>query len=135
MDVADLERRVDYLSVQVERLIDLHRPFPSPMTQFRKAAMLCALSFEEEALARKLLGVVQAFNNGEEVDIHSGLLPLPAETVQLYNEYAAQETINSDQAKAMLKTVVSGGDVVTGELLTAWESAQSMIRSNDEGNR
>lgn len=60
VDVAALERRIEYLSVQIERLIELHSPFPSPITVFRKPAMLMALTFEQETLALKLLGAVHA---------------------------------------------------------------------------
>ena len=73
--LAELERRIEYLSVQVERLIDLQRPFPSPLIEFRKAAMLSALTFEQEALVQKLLGAVHSFNNGNEIDVNTGLLP------------------------------------------------------------
>ena len=49
--IAELEQRIEYLSVQVERLIDLQNPFPSPLTPFRKRAMLNALTSEQKTLA------------------------------------------------------------------------------------
>lgn len=134
-DVAALEQRIEYLSVQVERLIELQSPFPSPMTTFRKAAMLTALTFEQEALARKLLGAVHAFNNGTEVDINEGLLPFPEETVALFNEYAAEGTIDSNRAKDLLKSLVPGGDGAAQSLIEAWDTVQSEIRRNDDGQR
>lgn len=39
-----LEERVEYLSVQVERLIELQSPFPSVFQPFRTAAMMCAIT-------------------------------------------------------------------------------------------
>lgn len=127
-DVAALEQRIEYLSVQVERLIELHSPFPGPMTEFRKAAMLTALTFEQEALARKLLGAVNSVNNGEKVDLNQGLLPFPDETVTLFQEYAAAGTIDSKQARSLLKTFIPGGDGAAQRLLEAWELVQSEIR-------
>lgn len=129
--LAELERRIEYLSVQVERLIDLQRPFPSPLIEFRKAAMLSALTFEQEALVQKLLGAVHAFNNGNEIDVNTGLLPFSQETIALFDAYAAQGAIAPDQVKDMLKTIVPGGDVVAEDLLNAWEVAQATIRRND----
>lgn len=129
--LAELERRIEYLSVQVERLIDLQHPFSSPLAEFRKAAMLSALTFEQEALVRKLLGVVHAFNNGNEIDVQKGLLPFSEETIALFDEYAAQGQITPDQVKDILKTIVPGGDVVAEDLLNAWEVAQATIRRND----
>ena len=87
-EIAALERQIEYLSIQVERLIDLQQPEPSPMTVFRKTAMLQALSFEQEAMVRKLLGAVHAFRNGKRADIREGLLPLSEETVEMSDEYA-----------------------------------------------
>ena len=127
-DVAALEQRIEYLSVQVERLIELHSPFPGPMTEFRKAAMLAALTFEQEALARKLLGAVNSVNNGEKVDLNQGLLPFPDETFTLFHEDAAAGTIDSKQARSLLKTFIPGGDGATQRLLEAWELVQSEIR-------
>lgn len=127
-DVAALEQRIEYLSVQVERLIELHSPFPGPMTEFRKAAMLAALTFEQEALARKLLGAVNSVNNGEKVDLNQGLLPFPDETFTLFHEYAAAGTIDSKQARSLLKTFIPGGDGAAQRLLEAWELVQSEIR-------
>ncbi|MCX2164201.1 MULTISPECIES: hypothetical protein [Corynebacterium] len=130
-DVIALERRIEYLSVQVERLIDLQNPFPGPMTVFRKAALLTALTFEQEVLARKLLGAVQVVRNGEKVDIGQGLLPFPAETVSMFNEYAIEGTIDSVQTKNLLKTFVPGGDAAAQNLIEAWETAQAAIRRSD----
>lgn len=134
-DVAALEQRIEYLSVQVERLIELQSAFPSPMTTFRKAAMLIALTFEQEALARKLLGAVHAFNNGTEVDINEGLLPFPEKTVTLFNEYTAEGSIDSNRAKCLLNTFIPGGDSAAQSLIEAWETAQSEIRRNDDGQQ
>ncbi|QYH20103.1 hypothetical protein JKI95_03625 [Corynebacterium aquatimens] len=119
-----MEQRIEYLSTQVERLIELHHPFPSPMTPFRKTAMLAGLTFEEEALARKLLGAVHAHNSGEKVDITGGLLPVPAKTAALFSEYATSGPITRDEAKNLLNTVVPGGDAAAEGLLEAWDSAQ-----------
>ncbi|MCX7542987.1 hypothetical protein OS128_08670 [Corynebacterium sp. P5848] len=130
-NVAALERRIEYLSAQVERLVELQSSFPSPMTIFRKAAMLAALTFEQEALARKLLGAVHAFNNGEKVDINQGLLPFPKETVDLFNECADKEEIDSEEVKGMLKTFVPGGDGAAQSLLEAWEIVQSKLQRSD----
>lgn len=132
VDVAALERRIEYLSVQIERLVELHNPFPSPMTIFRKTAMLMALTFEQETLALKLLGTVHAFNDGEKVDITQGLLPFPRETVALFNEYSDKGTMGTGEVVEMLKTFVPGGDKAAQNLIEAWESAQSAIRNNDE---
>ena len=131
-DVAALERRIEYLSVQIERLIELHSPFPSPITVFRKAAMLMALTFEQETLALKLLGAVHACNNGEKVDINLGLLPFPRETVVLFNEYSDKGTMGTSEVVNMLKTFVPGGDNAAQNLIEAWDSAQSAIHNNDE---
>ena len=131
-DVAALERRIEYLSVQIERLVELHSPFPSPMTIFRKTAMLMALTFEQETLALKLLGAVHALNNGEKVDINQGLLPFPRETVALFNEYADKGTMGTREVVDMLNTFVPGGDQGAQSLIEAWELAQSAIRNNDE---
>ncbi|MDU7287716.1 MAG: hypothetical protein E7L40_09150 [Corynebacterium kroppenstedtii] len=132
VDVAAWKQRIEYLSVQVERLIDLQNPFPSPMTTFRKTAMLCALAFEQETLARKLLGAIHAFNNGEKVDINQGLLPFPHETVALFNEYASKGTIDANEVKDMLKTFVPGGDGAAQNLLEAWETVQHKIQRNND---
>lgn len=132
VDVAALERRIEYLSVQIERLVELHNPFPSPMTKFRKTAMLMALTFEQETLALKLLGAVHARNNGEKVDIKQGLLPFPRETVALFNEYADKGTMGTREVVDMLNTFVPGGDQGAQSLIEAWESAQSAIRNNNE---
>lgn len=132
VDVAALERRIEYLSVQIERLVELHSPFPSPITVFRKAAMLMALTFEQETLALKLLGTVHAFNNGEKVDINQGLLPFPRETVLLFNEYSDKGTMGTSEVVNMLKTFVPGGDNAAQNLIEAWDSAQSAIHNNDE---
>lgn len=132
VDVAALERRIEYLSVQIERLVELHNPFPSPITVFRKAAMLMALTFEQETLALKLLGAVHACNNGEKVEIDQGLLPFPRETVVLFNEYSGKGTMGTGEVVEMLKTFVPGGDKAAQNLIEAWESAQSAIRNNDE---
>lgn len=132
VDVAALERRIEYLSVQIERLIELHSPFPSPITVFRKAAMLMALTFEQETLALKLLGAVHACNNGERVDINQGLLPFPRETVVLFNEYSDKGTMGTSEVVNMLKTFVPGGDNAAQNLIEAWDSAQSTIHNNDE---
>lgn len=132
VDVAALERRIEYLSVQIERLVELHSPFPSPITVFRKAAMLMALTFEQETLALKLLGTVHALNNGEKVDINQGLLPFPRETVLLFNEYSDKGTMGTSEVVNMLKTFVPGGDNAAQNLIEAWDSAQSAIHNNDE---
>ena len=132
VDVAALERRIEYLSVQIERLVELHSPFPSPITVFRKAAMLMALTFEQETLALKLLGTVHALNNGEKVDINQGLLPFPRETVLLFNEYSGKGTMGTSEVVNMLKTFVPGGDQGAQSLIEAWELAQSAIHNNDE---
>lgn len=132
VDVAALERRIEYLSVQIERLVELHSPFPSPITVFRKAAMLMALTFEQETLALKLLGAVHACNNGEKVEIDQGLLPFPRETIALFNEYSDKGTMGTSEVVDMLKTFVPGGDDAAQNLIEAWESAQSAIRNNDE---
>ncbi|KAA8728617.1 hypothetical protein F4V58_00390 [Corynebacterium phocae] len=124
-DIAALKQRIDYLSAQVERLVELQSSYPSPMTTFRKSAMLAALTFEQEALARKLLGAVHAFNNGEKVDINQGLLPFHEETVGLFNKYADRGEINSEEVKDMLKTFIPGGDGAAQRLLEAWEIVQS----------
>lgn len=110
VDVAALERRIEYLSVQIERLVELHSPFPSPITVFRKAAMLMALTFEQETLALKLLGAVHACNSGEKVEIDQGLLPFPRETIALFNEYSDKGTMGTSEVVDMLKTFVPGGD-------------------------
>ncbi|MCG7291197.1 hypothetical protein MHJ98_02300 [Corynebacterium afermentans] len=122
-DVAALERRIEYLSVQIERLIELHSPFPSPITVFRKPAMLMALTFEQETLALKLLGAVHAYNNGEKVDINLGLLPFPRETVVLFNEYSDKGPMGTSEVVNMLKTFVPGGDNAAQNLIEAWDSA------------
>ena len=132
VDVAALERRIEYLSVQIERLVELHSPFPSPITVFRKAAMLMALTFEQETLAFKLLGAVHTSNNGEKVDINQGLLPFPRETVLLFNEYSDKGTMGTSEVVNMLKTFVPGGDNAAQNLIEAWDSAQSAIHNNDE---
>lgn len=128
--IAELEQRIEYLSIQVERLIDLHNPFPSPLTPFRKRAMLNALTFEQETLAIKLLGAVSAFNEGEKVNINQGLLPFPHETVALFNDYADEGTIDAIQVKNMIKTFIPGGDASVHDLLEAWEIVQNKIRPN-----
>ena len=130
--IAELEQRIEYLSVQVERLIDLHNPFPSPLTPFRKRAMLNALTFEQETLAIKLLGAVSAFNKGEKVDINQGLLPFPPETVALFNDYAGEGTIDANQVKNMIKTFIPGGDASVHDLVEAWEAGQNRIRPNND---
>lgn len=124
VDVAALERRIEYLSVQVERLIELQHPFSAPTTAFRKAAMLQALTFEQEVLARKLLGAVLAFKDGEQVNMRQGLVPFPEETVNLFNEYAGAGAISSAQIVEMLETLVPGGESAARNLLEAWESVQ-----------
>ncbi|WP_296106340.1 hypothetical protein [uncultured Corynebacterium sp.] len=129
--IAELEQRIEYLSTQVERLVDLHNPFPSPVTMFRKTAMLNALTFEQEALAIKLLGAVSAFNEGEKVDLNQGLLPFPHETVALFNEYAGEDTIDANQVKNMIKTFIPGGDASVHDLVEAWEAVQNSIRHNN----
>lgn len=129
--IAELEQRIEYLSTQVERLIDLHNPFPPPMTAFRKTAMLNALTFEQEALAIKLLGAVTAYHEGEKIDINQGLLPFPDETVALFNDYADKGTIGADQVKNMLKTFIPGGDASVHNLVEAWETVQNKIRRNN----
>ncbi|MDO4914729.1 hypothetical protein [Corynebacterium sp.] len=129
--IAELEQRIEYLSTQVERLIDLHNPFPSPMTTFRKAAMLNALTFEQEALVIKLLEAVTAFNKGEKVDINQGLLPFPDETVALFNDYADKGTIDVKQVKNMIKTFIPGGDASAHNLIEAWEAVQNKSRRNN----
>lgn len=129
--IAALEQRMEYLSVQVERLVELQSSYPSPMTTFRKASMLAALSFEQEALARKLLGAVHAFNNGEKVDINQGLLPFPVETVDLFKKCADKGEIGFEEVKGMLKTFVPGGDGVAQSLLEAWEMVQFKLQRND----
>lgn len=129
--IAELKQRIEYLSTQVERLIDLQNPFPSPMTTFRKTAMLNALTFEQEALAIKRLGAVIAFHEGEKIDINQGLLPFPDETVALFNDYADKGTIGADQVKTMLKTFIPGGDASAHNLVEAWETVQNKIRRNN----
>lgn len=131
-DMAALERRIEYLSTQVERLIDLHNPFPSPMTPFRKAALLGALTFEQEARAIKLFGTVHAFNSGNGVDLDEGLLKFPSETIQLFREYVKNETIDSTQVAIMLKTFIPGGDGVIHSLIEAWNSARTTQPSRDK---
>ena len=130
--IAELEQRIEHLSIQVERLIDLHNPFPSPLTLFRKRTMLNALTFEQETLAIKLLGAVSAFNKGEKVDINQGLLPFPHETVALFNDYADGGTIDANQVKNMIKTFIPGGDASVHDLLEAWEAGQNRIRPNND---
>lgn len=105
------------------------------MATFRKVALLCALTFEEEAWARKLLGAVQAFNNGNVVDIQEGLLPFPEETVELFDEYSAGGKLSTDQVKDLLNTVVSGGDEVAQKLINAWEIVQSEMKRKDVEHR
>lgn len=126
-----LEKRVEYLSVQVERLIELQSPFPSLFQPFRKAAMMCSITFEQEVLTRKLLGAIHALNDGKSVDINEGLLPFPKETVTLFNQYAASGRIDRGDVKSLLKTIVPGGDEVVQRLLEAWEAVQSEIRCRD----
>lgn len=105
------------------------------MATFRKVALLCALTFEEEAWAQKLLGAVQAFNNGNVVDIQEGLLSFPEETVELFDEYSAGGKISTDQVKDLLNTVVSGGDEVAQKLINAWEIVQSEMKRKDVEHR
>lgn len=94
------------------------------MTVFRKTEMLQALSFEQEAMARKLLGAVHAFRNGKRLDIREGLLPLPEETVEMFDEYATQGSIDGVQARNLLKTVIPGGDSAAQALIEAWKVVQ-----------
>ena len=130
-EIAALERQIEYLSIQVERLIDLQQPEPSPMTVFRKTAMLQALSFEQEAMVRKLLGSVHAFRNSKRVDIREGLLPLPEETVEMFDEYATQGSIDGVQARNLLKTVIPGGDIAAQALIEAWEAVQQEFQGRN----
>ncbi|WP_147291475.1 hypothetical protein [Corynebacterium senegalense] len=116
----------------MERFIELQSPFPSRMTTFRKAAILTALTFEQEVLARKLLGAVHAFNNGTEADINEGLLPFPEITITLFNEYTAEGSLDSSRAKYLLNTFTPGGDSAAQSLIEAWGATQSEIRRNDD---
>ena len=131
-DVHALDQRIEYLSVQVERLIDLQNPFPGPMTVFRKAALLTALTFEQEVLARKVLSAVDVFRDRQAMDISKGFMPLPEETVALFYEYPAEGTIDTDRAKNLLKTFVPGGDGAAQDLVEAWETAQAEIRRSNK---
>lgn len=128
--LADLERRIEFLSAQVERLVTLHHPFPPPYVEFRKAVMLAALTFEQEALSQKLLGAVVAHNDGHIVDVREGLLPFPSETIELFDEYSTNGVIEPDQAIDMLKTIVPSG-AVAKDLFEAWEVGRSVIRQNN----
>jgi len=128
--LADLERRIEFLSAQVERLITLHHAFPPPYVEFRKAVMLAALTFEQEALSQKLLGAVVAHNDGYSVDVRKGLLSFPEETIELFNEYSANGVIEPDQTIDMLKTFVPSG-AVAKDLFQAWEVGRSVIRKSN----
>ncbi|QDZ41824.1 hypothetical protein FQV43_00560 [Corynebacterium sp. sy039] len=98
------------------------------MMEFRKVAMLTGLTFEQEALARKLLGAVLVFQRDRKVDIEKGLLPFPEETITLFKDYADDGMIDHNRIINLLKTFIPGGGNVAQELLAAWEVSQSEIR-------
>lgn len=122
---SQLENRLDYLSVQVERLIDQHRDTETPLSPFRKAAMLTAQTFEQEAAALKILGAVSSLHQGNEPDLTKGLLHLPDEVIERFNNYARKRAITPEEERELLQMVISGGESAALDLQKAWHKVQN----------
>lgn len=117
-----LERRIDYLSTQVERLIDMHQPHPSRMREFRKAAMLSGQTFEQEVHARKVLAYVAQLPSERPADVSGGVLPLPESTQRMLEDVANATQIDEQDVHKILATVVGGGIGGARQLFDAWKT-------------
>lgn len=116
---SQLENRLDYLSVQVERLIDQHRDTETPLSPFRKAAMLTAQTFEQEVAALKILGAVSSLHQGNEPDLTKGLLHLPDEVIELLNDYSQEGIITPEEERELLRMIIGGGESTALDLQKA----------------
>lgn len=73
--LAEPERKIGYLSAQVERLVSLQNPFPSSFVEFAEVCNLGCLDFQARSTGPQASGgAVNAHNNGHEIDINEGLL-------------------------------------------------------------
>ncbi|RAV33097.1 hypothetical protein [Corynebacterium heidelbergense] len=128
-DIERLEQRVDYLSTQVERLIDLHQPFPARQRHFRKAAMITGQTLIQEVHARRVLAyVMHRPSERANIDLTTGLVPLPEKTQQLLLSRASEERIADSKVHRILATVVSGGESGAEQLFEAFKHDLDLSR-------
>ncbi|RAV34677.1 hypothetical protein [Corynebacterium heidelbergense] len=134
-DIERLEQRVDYLSTQVERLIDLHQPFPAWQRHFRKAAMLTGQTLIQEVHARRVLAyVMHRPSERANIDLTTGLVPLPEKTQQLLLSRASEERIADREVHCILTTVVGGGESGAEQLFEAWQRDLAVEQNAAGGN-
>lgn len=120
-----IEKRLDYLSVQVDRLVEQHHDTTSPLASFRKAAMLTGQTFEQEMAAMKILGATYSFRKGESLDLSAGLLPIPDDVIKSFDEYASKAEITPEEERELLQMVIGGGESAALDLQKAWNESSN----------